>query len=90
MAKSKGAIIGAERWSLQPLIGRVPAAHEQSNRDAMSEMPCLHEHCRERTIYQNHRKINDNEYFGRKKSIYICKLLDTPASLKSENDNQLI
>ena len=66
MAKSKGAIIGAERWSLHPLIGRVAAAHEQSNRDAVSEMPCLHEHCRERTIYQKHRKINDNEYLGRK------------------------
>jgi hypothetical protein len=56
----------------------------------MSALPRLHEHCRERMIYQKHRKINDNEYLGRKKSIYIGKLLNTPASLKSENDNQLI
>ena len=66
MAKSKGAIIGAERWSLLPLIGRVPAAHEQLNRDAVSALPRLHEHCRERMIYQKHRKKNDNEYLGRK------------------------
>lgn len=85
-----GQLLGAGCWSLQPLIGRVAAAHELYNRDPVSKMPCLHEHCRERMIYQNHRKINDNEYLGRKKSIYIGKLLDTPASLKSENDNQLI